>query len=29
MLYVLVGPPASGKSTHALTHAKQGDIIID
>lgn len=29
MLYVLVGPPASGKSTYALTHAKQGDIIID
>jgi len=29
MLRVLVGPPASGKTTHALTHAREGDIIID
>lgn len=29
MLRVLVGPPASGKTTYALEHAKQGDIIID
>lgn len=29
MLRVLVGPPASGKSTYALAHAKAGDIIID
>lgn len=29
MLRVLVGPPASGKSTHALNNAKPGDIVID
>lgn len=29
MLHVLVGPPASGKSTYAETRAQPGDIIID
>lgn len=29
MLHVLVGPPASGKTTYALEHAREGDIIID
>lgn len=26
---VITGPPCSGKSTYARTHAKPGDIVID
>jgi len=29
MLYVVIGPPAGGKSTWALQHAKPADIVID
>lgn len=29
MLTVVIGPPASGKSTWVREHAKQGDIVID
>lgn len=29
MLYVVTGPPCSGKSTHVRTHAQPGDVIID
>lgn len=29
MLTVVTGPPCSGKTTHAQTHAKPGDIVID
>lgn len=29
MLYVVTGPPCSGKSTHVREHAQPGDIIID
>jgi predicted kinase len=28
-LFVVIGPPASGKSTWVREHAKQGDIVID
>jgi len=28
-LYVVMGPPASGKTTHVLSRAQPGDIIID
>ena len=28
-LYVITGPPCSGKSTYAQTHAKPGDMVID
>lgn len=28
-LYVVMGPPASGKTTHVLERAQPGDIIID
>jgi hypothetical protein len=28
-LYVVMGPPASGKTTHVLQHAKPGDVVID
>jgi AAA domain-containing protein len=28
-LYVVMGPPASGKTTYVTTRAKPGDIIID
>lgn len=28
-LYLIVGPPAAGKSTHVRQHAKPGDITID
>lgn len=29
MITVVVGPPCSGKSTYARTHAKPGDITVD
>lgn len=29
MLYVITGPPASGKSSYALSHATATDIVID
>lgn len=29
MLYVITGPPASGKSTYVKQHAQHGDITID
>lgn len=29
MLTVVIGPPAAGKSTWVMQHAKQGDIVID
>lgn len=29
MLYLILGPPASGKSTWVKQHAKPGDITID
>jgi AAA domain len=29
MLYVVIGPPAAGKSTWALEQAKPGDVVID
>lgn len=29
MLYVITGPPASGKSSYALSHAGAQDIVID
>lgn len=29
MLYVVTGPPASGKSTWVRAHAKPGDIVVD
>jgi len=29
MLTVVIGPPASGKSTWVLEHAKPGDIVVD
>jgi predicted kinase len=29
MLYVITGPPASGKSTWIAGHARPGDIVID
>ena len=28
-LYIITGPPCSGKSTYAQTHAKPGDMVID
>jgi AAA domain len=28
-LIVIIGPPAAGKSTYALAHARPGDIVID
>jgi hypothetical protein len=28
-LYVVTGPPASGKSTWIAKHAKHGDVVID
>ena len=28
-LYIITGPPCSGKSTYAQTHAKAGDMVID
>lgn len=28
-LYVVMGPPASGKTTYVLSQAKPGDIVID
>lgn len=28
-LTVLTGPPAAGKTTHALAHARPGDVILD
>ena len=29
MLYVITGPPASGKTTYAMARAKPSDIVID
>lgn len=29
MLYVVIGPPAAGKSTWCREHAKHGDVVID
>lgn len=29
MITVITGPPCSGKSTYARTHAQPGDIVID
>jgi len=29
MLYVVIGPPAGGKSTWVLDRARPGDIVID
>lgn len=29
MLYVVIGPPAAGKSTYCREHAKPGDVVID
>ncbi|MFC8277199.1 AAA family ATPase [Streptomyces sp. NPDC057271] len=29
MLYVITGPPASGKSSYVQSHAKASDIVID
>ncbi|MGW6121493.1 AAA family ATPase [Nocardia sp. NPDC055165] len=29
MLYVVIGPPAAGKSTYCRQHARTGDIVID
>lgn len=29
MLYVVVGPPAAGKSTWVLERAKPGDVVVD
>lgn len=29
MLYLIIGPPAAGKSTWVREHAKHGDITID
>lgn len=29
MLYVVTGPPASGKSTWVRAHAKPGDVVVD
>lgn len=29
MLTVIIGPPCSGKTHHARTHARPGDVVID
>lgn len=29
MLYVITGPPASGKSSHAMAQARPTDIVVD
>lgn len=29
MIWIITGPPASGKSTHVRQHARVGDITID